>query len=62
EIHIIPTISILMACISVFGAENNITHFYIGFHILPYYVHVPMQIIIPLIVLCIPLIYKRKSL
>ncbi|HDR8449189.1 TPA: GerAB/ArcD/ProY family transporter [Bacillus cereus] len=58
----LPIISGLMIALSILGASNNVTHLYIGFHILPYYVHIPLQIIIPIGLLCTSVISKKKSL
>ncbi|MDA2639200.1 endospore germination permease [Bacillus cereus] len=61
-IHIIPIVSSMMIGISILGAKNNIIHFYIGFQLIPFYMHIPLQIIIPIVLLCSSLIYKRKSI
>ncbi|MGR6001770.1 GerAB/ArcD/ProY family transporter [Bacillus cereus] len=60
RIYVIPIISLLMVTLAIFGASNNVTHFYIGFHLLPYYIHIPLQIILPLFLLGISLTCKKK--
>ncbi|MGG1327885.1 endospore germination permease [Bacillus tropicus] len=53
--------SIIMACLSIFGAANNISHLYIGLEILPYYFHIPFQIIIPIGLLLLSLVHTDDS-
>lgn len=53
--------SIIMAGLSILGADNNISHLYIGFKIMPYYFHIPFQIIIPLGLLLLSLVHTDDS-
>ncbi|MED3330331.1 endospore germination permease [Bacillus thuringiensis] len=51
-------IGCLMLFLAIIMTKNNINHIYTGFHIVPYYLHLPFQIIIPLILLGRSFFYK----
>jgi spore germination protein KB len=55
----LATITLLL---SIMIAENTSEHFKEGLKIVPYYIHLPMQIGIPIILLCVSLLRKRFSL
>jgi spore germination protein KB len=55
----LATITLLL---SIMIAENTSEHFKEGLEIIPYYIHLPMQIGIPIILLCVSLLRKRFSL
>ncbi|MEX0417759.1 endospore germination permease [Bacillus sp. C30] len=57
----IPIVSGLMIALSIFGASNNITHLYTGFKFIPYYVHIPLQIIVPIGLLCISIFSNKRD-
>ncbi|MBG9826526.1 MULTISPECIES: GerAB/ArcD/ProY family transporter [Bacillus cereus group] len=57
----IPIVSGLMIVLSIFGASNNITHLYIGFQFITYYIHIPLQIIFPTCLLCISIFSNKKD-
>lgn len=57
----IPIVSGLMMALSILGASNNITHLYIGFQFIPYYVHLPLQILVPTGLLCISIFSKKRA-
>lgn len=57
--HFILPIALLILILSFAIAPNHIEHLYIGLEIVPYYVHLPLQIIIPILLL-VTAIIKAK--
>ncbi|MCH5585978.1 spore germination protein [Shimazuella sp. AN120528] len=55
----LATIILILSCVI---AENTSEHFKEGLDIVPYYVHIPMQMGIPIIMLCVSLLRKHFSL
>ena len=52
-------IAVIMVIISVWMAPNFLEHYKEGLDIVPYYLHIPLQIVLPFLLLVIALIQKK---
>ncbi|MGG1674312.1 GerAB/ArcD/ProY family transporter [Neobacillus sp. NRS-1170] len=59
--YVIGIISLIVLVYSLLMAKNTVQHLYIGLKIFPLYIHTPMLIIIPLLLLIVSRIRKKKQ-
>ncbi|CAH0267345.1 Spore germination protein YndE [Peribacillus sp. Bi96] len=58
---LILPIGLLILTLSFAIAPNYIEHIYIGIHKVPYYLHIPLQIVVPILLLLTAFIKNRKK-
>ncbi|CCW06144.1 MULTISPECIES: GerAB/ArcD/ProY family transporter [Bacillus] len=56
---ILCTTFVLMSLLGIFMANQNINHIFIGLKIVPYYLHIPFQIILPITLLILSFFCKN---
>ncbi|HFJ9287262.1 TPA: GerAB/ArcD/ProY family transporter [Bacillus toyonensis] len=54
-------IFILMSLLGIFMTNQNINHIYVGLQIVPYYLHIPFQIILPITLLILSFFCKHSD-